>query len=68
MKEMRDQCIRRCREGHFFVTELCPFCELPALNFYSYQDGDCVACGCLCPDYAYGCNSYSPLTIAEFME
>jgi ribosomal protein L37AE/L43A len=49
--------IKVCPNNHHFVEkENCPFCGEKAVKTIKAQKGDCIACGQLCPAYAYGCN------------
>ena len=59
--------IARCVNGHHFVrsTDLCPQCGGAIQETFEYRQGDCVDCGCFCPDYALGCTSPSPITSEE---
>ena len=58
--------IYECKNGHFFLKETCPFCESPPINFHEYRKGDCIFCGCLCPEFGYCCTDPFPLTEEDF--
>ena len=62
-KAMNDL-IKVCEEGHhWFKEDSCPFCGKDVKDTVEYREGDCIKCGCLCPNYAYGCTSPEPLVI-----
>ncbi len=54
--------ISKCKNGHYYQGDTCPHCgEKVAVEEYEQREGDCIACGQLCPDGAYGCNEPSPI-------
>jgi hypothetical protein len=53
--------VGRCQENHFFVEDRCPMCGGQRTADYPFWDRDCVACGQLCPAFAYACDSARPL-------
>lgn len=57
--------INKCANSHYFVEEVCPFCGANATEKLEAREGDCVKCGQLCPDGAYGCNEPEPMNIVE---
>jgi hypothetical protein len=62
--------IKECDNGHFFVGAIreCPVCGISVIaRTIPYMAGDCVACGVLCPGYAYGCTSPSPIIPDDFV-
>jgi len=55
-----------CENKHYFVnSEKCPICGLDSTSSVEYREGDCIDCGQLCPGYAYGCTSPSPLVLED---
>ena len=50
-----------CKEGHFFIESVCPWCGQAPSKEEEYREGDCVACGFLCPGSAYGCDGPRPI-------
>lgn len=49
--------IKICKNKHHFVDkDKCPYCGEKAEKTIKAQKGDCIACGQLCPAYAYACN------------
>jgi hypothetical protein len=69
-KPVGQNIIARCAKGHFFVRNRkdCPLCQSPIQETFEYRQGDCVACGLLCPGYALGCSSPSPIDAEEVDE
>ena len=59
--------IAKCLNEHYFLrfTDLCPRCGGEIEETFSYLEGDCVSCGLLCPEYAYGCCTPIPITHRE---
>ena len=60
--------ISRCSNGHYFLgsqRDVCPHCGASAVASYEYRSGDCVACGALCPDGAYCCDTPQPVASNE---
>jgi hypothetical protein len=56
--------IYKCKNGHHFINdEICPYCNEPFEKKIEYQRGDCIFCGQLCPNYAYGCNHPNPIEV-----
>ena len=53
--------IYECPNKHFFVSKTCPFCDSKPVKEHEYRPGDCVSCGNLCPENAYGCNEPCPI-------
>ncbi len=72
MKEVKDDVYKKihvCPNNHYFyalkkerITK-CPFCNEESVKIVEYRVGDCIACGHLCPEYAYGCTDPNPLNI-----
>lgn len=60
--------IYRCTAGHFFLSETCPFCGQSKVQEIEYRSGDCIRCGNLCPEHAYGCNENEPSTFPGEMD
>ena len=56
----------KCEDGHFSILSdaskdaKCTICGKDAKDFAEYMEGDCVACGQLCPSYAYCCATPQP--------
>jgi len=59
--EVGDKMIRKCEEGHYFLEEKCPYCGKEVKECYEERDGDCIACGQLCPDGGYMCSEPYPI-------
>ncbi len=61
--------IHVCSNNHYFYVSkndentACPFCNEKSIRMVEYRAGDCIACGNLCPEYAYGCTDSKPLKI-----
>ena len=53
--------IFKCRNGHYFKTNICPYCGGAIEKVFEQKDGDCINCGQLCPEEAYCCNNPVPL-------
>ena len=54
--------IYKCKNGHYYIGTKCPHCgEEKPVDEYEQRPGDCIACGQLCPDGAYACNTPSPI-------
>lgn len=57
-----------CNNGHYFLLNKlkCPFCQSSSITRIPYRDGDCLLCGgdgVMCPGFAYGCTTPSPIDI-----
>lgn len=63
--ERDEPVIRKCAAGHHFVSDSCDLCSAPVVAEYPYRAGDCIACGVLCGEQAYGCTSPAPLEIGR---
>ncbi|MFA4973009.1 MAG: hypothetical protein WC683_10365 [bacterium] len=57
--------IGRCELGHWFIGAVCSICLSPAVGVVESRPGDCIDCGCLCPEYAYGCTQPHPIVDDE---
>lgn len=53
--------IKKCKNNHYFLEKICPYCGETHIEIIEYQVGDCISCGKLCPRYAYGCNTVDPI-------
>lgn len=53
--------IFKCSNGHYFKTDVCPYCGGAIEKEYEQREGDCIDCGQLCPAEAYCCNSPVPI-------
>lgn len=59
---MNDIKIYKCPNNHHWLNStFCPFCGNEPTKTIKYNPGDCIKCGCLCPEYAYGCNTPEPI-------
>jgi hypothetical protein len=61
-RERAPAAFRKCRNGHYSFQDTCRVCGEAAECVVEWREGDCIACGFLCPSYAYGCDSSVPLT------
>lgn len=54
-----------CKNEHYYESfnDKCPWCGKESVGSVEYQEGDCIACGGLCPENAYCCPSPQPLEI-----
>lgn len=52
-------------EHHFLSDKECPFCSEKPIKEIEYREGDCIHCGLLCPEYAYGCANPKPIKIIK---
>ena len=57
--------INRCNQDHYFILEKCPFCGGCPTGAVPYRTGDCIRCGVLCGELAYGCDVPDPIRIAD---
>lgn len=58
-----------CANGHYFLEiDRCPFCGDQPSRVVEYRSGDCISCGQLCPEFAYGCDHPRPLDIQAVLE
>jgi hypothetical protein len=48
--------IKECPNNHHFMDDVCPFCGEMFVKEHKARKGDCIVCGVLCPENAYGCN------------
>lgn len=48
--------INKCENGHYFTSTECKFCKGKIVEQIDAQEGDCIICGQLCPEYAYCCS------------
>jgi ribosomal protein L37AE/L43A len=53
--------INKCEKRHYFLKDVCPFCEKRSIGTRELRKGDCVKCGQLCADGAYACYEPSPI-------
>lgn len=58
---MKEKIISECENNHYFLGGVCPYCGKPVKKTYEYRPGDCIYCGQLCIEGAYGCNSPVPI-------
>lgn len=67
LKEIDDELIKInvCSEKHYFLGESCPFCGKSIIENVEYREGDCIACGQLCPEFAYGCDNPSQIKMGK---
>lgn len=58
--------IYKCKNSHYSIITkentslICSICGARMEHFSTYQEGDCVACGQLCPSHAYSCTNPHP--------
>jgi hypothetical protein len=60
--------IKKCKNNHYFLKKICPYCKEAVIETIQYREGDCISCSYLCPQYAYGCSSGFPITREEIEE
>ena len=58
---MEEKKIFKCKNGHYFQGNICPFCGESKEEEYPEREGDCILCGQLCPDGGYACNTPMPI-------
>jgi hypothetical protein len=60
--------IHKCENGHYFINnEKCPLCGGIIESNIDYLQGDCIACGQLCSENTYCCNSPRPIDEKSFI-
>ncbi len=60
---MKKEMINKCKNGHFYIGDHCPHCGESKVEELEIRDGDCIFCGQLCPDGAYGCQTPDPIIL-----
>lgn len=61
--------IHICKNNHYFINEEhCPICDAPIKEDIEYLPGDCIACGQLCSENTYCCNSPEPIDASAFQD
>lgn len=63
---MSERMISECKNKHFFVGGLCPWCRESVVKTHPYYEGDCVGCGALCANGVYCCTDKDPMNAADF--
>lgn len=58
---MGEEKILKCNNAHYFIGEKCPICGEDAIEEFQKNEGDCVACGQLCPEGGYACATPQPI-------
>lgn len=62
-----DKSIKKCANMHFWIKgEMCPVCGTMFVELVEYRNGDCIACGQLCPDGGYCCTDPAPIIEEDF--
>lgn len=64
--KLTDRKISECKNRHFFVGCVCPWCKEKAYISHPFYEGDCVECGSICAKGVYCCTEEDPMTIADF--